>query len=46
MLQKFNIIQTERVSIIKNWLGGQVLQCLETLIKAEQERCSEEEKFI
>ena len=42
MLQKFNISQTERVSFIKNWLGRQGLQLLETLMQAEQEACNEE----
>ena len=43
MFQNFNISQTERVSIIKNWLGSQGLKLLETLTKAEWDACSEEE---
>ena len=35
MLQNFNLIQIERVLIIKNWLGSQGLQLLETLTEAE-----------
>ena len=43
MLQNFDRKQTERVSIIKNWLGRQGLQLLETLTQAEKEACNEKE---
>ena len=43
MLQNFNISQTKRVSIKKNWLGRQGLQLLETLIQGDQEACNDEE---
>ena len=43
MLQNLNVSQMERVSIIKNWLGKQGLQLLDTLIQAEQEACNDEE---
>ena len=43
MLQNFNIIQIERVLIIKSWLGRQGLQLLETLMQEEQEECYDEE---
>ena len=43
MLQNFNISQQERVSIIKNWLGRQGLQLLETLIQTKREACYDEE---
>ena len=43
MLQNFNISQTKRVLIIKNCLGRQGLQLLETLTLTEQEACNNEE---
>ena len=42
MLQNINISQTEIVSVIKKWLGGQGLQLLESLTQMEQEACNEE----
>ena len=41
MIQNFNISQTERVLIIKKWLGRQGFQLLETLTQAEQEACND-----
>ena len=32
--------QIEKITSIKNWLGRNGLQFLETLIQAEQERCN------
>ena len=43
IFQKDNIKQTEIVPIIKNWLGRQGLQLLETLKQAEQEAGNDEE---
>ena len=43
MFQNFNISQAEKVLILKNWLGRQGLQLLETLMEAEQESCNNEE---
>ena len=45
MLQNFNLSQMERVSIIRNWLGRQGLQLLETLKQAKQETCNDEGLF-
>ena len=45
MFQNYNINQVERVSIIKNWLGRQGLQQLETLTQDEQESCYDEGLF-
>ena len=42
MLQNFNISQTERVSIMKNWLDRQGLQISEILMQTEQEACNDE----
>ena len=42
MLQKVNISQTEKVSIIKIWLGRQGLQLSEILTQVEQEAYNEE----
>ena len=39
----YNTDEKEEVPIIKNWLGRQGLQLLETLMQAEQEVCNEEE---
>ena len=46
MSQNYNIIQAERVHIIKNWLGKQGLQLLETLTQVEQEACNDEESLL
>ena len=43
MFQNYNINQSERVPIIKNWLGRQGLQLLETLTQAAEEACHDEE---
>ena len=37
MLKNFNISQTERLSIMKNWLGWQGLQHLKILMQADQQ---------
>ena len=43
MLQNLNLGQTERVSVIKNWLGREDLQLTATLItQEEQEACNDE----
>ena len=46
MFQNFNISQTERISIIKNWLGRQGLQHFKILTQAEQEACNKRRRFI
>ena len=37
VLQNYNLDQTEKVSIIKNWLGREGLQVVATLTQDEQE---------
>ena len=39
MLQNYNLGQTERVSVIKNWLGREGLQHMVNLTKEEQNAC-------
>ena len=39
MLQNYNPGQTERTSVIKNWLGREGLQIIVTLTKKEQNTC-------
>ena len=36
MLQSYNLGQTERVSVIKNWLGREGLQLIVNLTKEEK----------
>ena len=43
MFQNYTISQAERKAIIKNWLGGQGLQLLDSLTQAEQEVCNTKE---
>ena len=42
MLQNYNLGQAEKVSVIKNWLGGEGLQLIVTLTKEEQDTCNDE----
>ena len=42
MLQNYNQGQTEKVYIIKNWIGREGLQLIATLSQEEQEACSNE----
>ena len=42
MLQNFNLGQTERVSVIKNWLGREGLQLIATLTQEEHEAGNDE----
>ena len=42
MLQNLNLGQTERVSVIKNWLGREGLQQKATLTEKEKEACIDE----
>ena len=42
MLQNYSLGQTEKVSIIKNWLGREVLQLIATLTQDKQEACNNE----
>ena len=46
MLQNYNMDQTERVSVIKNWLGREGLQLIATLTQNEQETWNNEKAFI
>ena len=46
MLQNFNMSQTERVLIIKNWQGWQGLELLEILAQTEQETYNNEEDLL
>ena len=43
MLQNYRKRQAEGIPIIKNWLGRQDLQLLESLTEAEQEACNAKE---
>ena len=43
MFQNFNFSQAEKVSIIKNWLGSQGLELLETLTQTEHKACNDKE---
>ena len=42
MLHNYNMGKTEKVSIIKNWLGREGLQLIGTLTQDEQHTCSNE----
>ena len=42
MLQTYNLGQTERVSMIKNWLGREGLQLIATLTNEEQNSCHDD----
>ena len=42
MLQNYNSCQTEKVSVIKNWLGREGLQLLAALTDKIQEACNNE----
>ena len=42
MLQNYNLGQTEKVSLIKNWLGREGLQLRTTLTQDKQEACTNE----
>ena len=42
MLQNYNLGQTEKLSVIKNWLGRDDLQLIATLTQAEQVTCNNE----
>ena len=42
MLQNFNWGHTERVLVIKIWLGREGLQLIATLTQEEQEACNDE----
>ena len=43
MLQNYNLGQTDKVSIIKNWLGREGLQLIATFTQEEQETCNNEQ---
>ena len=40
VFESYTMSQTERIEIRKKWLGRKVLQFLDTLTQAEQERCN------
>ena len=42
MLQNYNLGQTKKLSIIKNWQGIQDLQLIATLTQDEKEACNNE----
>ena len=44
--KKDNLGQTQKVSVIKNCLGGEDLQLIATLTLDEQEACNSEKGFI
>ena len=46
MVQSYTISQTERVPIIKNWLGRQCQQLLESVSWIEQEGGNTDEGFF
>ena len=46
LLQNYNLGQTERVSVIKNWLGREGLQLIATLRKEEQNVCNDDKSLF
>ena len=46
MLQDFSLGQTDRVSVIKNCLGGEGLQLTVTLTKEEQNVCNDDKSLF
>ena len=42
MLQNYHLGQTEKVSVIKNWLGREGLQLIAAHTDKEQEACNNE----
>ena len=46
MLWNYNVGQTEKVSVIKNWLGGEGLQLIATLTKKEQDMANDEKSLF
>ena len=40
ILSTYNALQTDKLALVKNWLGRKGLQYLETLITAEKETCN------
>ena len=46
VLQNYNLGQTEKVSIIKSWLGRESLKLIETLTQDEQEACHNEKALF
>ena len=46
MLQNYNLHQTEKVSIIRNWQGREGLQLVATLTQDEQEACNNEKSLF
>ena len=46
MLQNYNLGKTEKVSIIKNWLGIEGLQLTATRTQEEQEACNNEKDLF
>ena len=46
MLQNYDLEQTERVSIFKNWLNREGLQLIVTLTKEEQNLCNTDKSLF
>ena len=46
MLQNYNLGQSKRVSVIRNWLGKEGLQLIVALTKEEQDLCSDEKSLF
>ena len=46
MLQNYNLGQTEKVLVIKNWLCREGLQLIATLTDEEQEACNNENSLF
>ena len=46
MLQNYNLGQTEKVLVIKKWLGREGLQLIATLTDEEQEACNSEKALF
>ena len=46
LYKSYNMPQTEKIAIIKNWKGRKGLQFLETLTWTEQEKCNTMEDLL